>query len=58
MRQKIKIFDEPTGSLDHATAEFIKLELRKVPVDEIRIVITHDQAWEVEPANSIELRII
>lgn len=53
--QKIRIFDEPTASLDHQTAQQIKDVLLDVPADEIRLIISHDHAWNIAPTNRITL---
>lgn len=53
--QKIKIFDEPTASLDAAAAALVQRELERVPEDEIRMVITHDSAWAGAAAYPIRL---
>lgn len=43
--RRIRIFDEPTSSLDVPSARVVHAMLEDVPADEIRIVITHDAAW-------------
>lgn len=53
--QKIKIFDEPTASLDVETAGVIKRAIANVPGDEVRIVITHDPSWDVSDDQVIRL---
>lgn len=56
--QKLKIFDEPTASLDAAAAALVQHELESVPDDEIRLVITHDSAWSKATAHSILLEAL
>jgi ABC-type multidrug transport system fused ATPase/permease subunit len=53
--QKIRIFDEPTASLDPASAAQVKQLLAAVPHDEIRLVISHDREWPVSQAQILTL---
>lgn len=55
--QKIKIFDEPTASLDAVAAGLVRKELERVPEDEIRMVITHDSTWASAAAHPIFLEL-
>lgn len=51
----IRVFDEPTASLDMENARRLKQCLLKVPPHEIRIVISHDLDWDVPSSNRITL---
>lgn len=51
----VRLFDEPTASLDAAASEAVKQRLVQVPFDEIRVVISHDAEWPVAPSHHIHL---
>lgn len=54
----VRLFDEPTASLDPTAAERLKQRLAQVPADEIRLVISHDHEWPVPPSHHIHLSTI
>ena len=56
--QKIRVFDEPTASLDAISAELVKQVLASVPADEVRVVISHDLNWPVAAADIITLPLL
>jgi ABC-type transport system involved in cytochrome bd biosynthesis fused ATPase/permease subunit len=54
-RRRIKIFDEPTASLDAGSAQIVRAMLEDVPPDEIRLVVTHDVDWALSNEACLDL---